>query len=76
MTGDQFDTAYRSFCRRRPFRSFMLEFTSGKDLLVVHPEAIRNEAQLYVMRRPDGGSVVFAAEGVARLLDGPSQKDN
>ena len=71
MTIGQFNAAYRGFCRRRPFRSFNIEFDNGIQLLIRHPEAVRNEADLYVMRRPDGGSVVFAAESVSRLLDLP-----
>jgi hypothetical protein len=73
MTNEQFDTAYRAFCRRRPFRAFLIEFTSGNQLLIGHPEAVRNVAQFYAMRRPDGGHVVLAAESVSRLLDGPTE---
>jgi hypothetical protein len=69
---DQFDSAYRAFCRRHPFRAFFIEFTSGSQLVIGHPEAVRNEAYLYAMRCPDGGHVVFAAESVARLLDFPA----
>jgi hypothetical protein len=71
MTVEQFDAAYRAFRRRRPFRPFLIEFTSGHQLLISHPEAVRNEANLYAMRCPDGGNVVFAAETVSRLLDLP-----
>ena len=52
MTEDQFDAAYRAFCQRRPFRAFLIEFASGTQLLIGHPEAVRNEAQLYVTRCP------------------------
>jgi hypothetical protein len=69
MTKDQFDAAYRAFCRRRPFRAFLVEFTSGSQLLIGHPEALRNEGQLCVTRCPDGNYVLFAAEGVCRCLD-------
>lgn len=72
MTQDQFDVAHRGFWRRRPLRPFLLEFTSGAQLLIGHPEAVRSEGQLYVTRCPDGGYVVFAAEGVVRLLDVPT----
>jgi hypothetical protein len=72
MTTDQFDAAYRAFCRRRPFRAFLIEFTSGNHILITHPEVIRREAHLYVMRRPDGGHVVFAADSASRLLDLPA----
>jgi hypothetical protein len=71
MTGDQLDAALRAFIRRKPFRAFWLEFTSGNQLLIAHPEAVRQESLFYVTRRPDGGYVAFAAESVPRLLDMP-----
>lgn len=71
MTRDQFDAAYRAFAQRRPFRAFAIEFTSGSQLLVGHPEAVRKEKLWYVTRCPDGGYVVFAAGAVSRLLDIP-----
>jgi hypothetical protein len=46
MTIDQFDVAYLAFCRRRPFRPFWIEFSSGNHLLIGHPEAVRNEGDL------------------------------
>jgi len=76
MTSLHFDTALRAFCRRRPFRPFLIEFTSGNQLLIGHPDAVRNEAELYMMRCSDGGYVVFAAESVSRLLDVPAPRRN
>ncbi len=72
MTQDQLDAALRAFCRRRPFRAFLIEFTSGNQLLIGHPEVVRNETHFYAMRCPDGGYVVFTAESVSRLLDLPT----
>ena len=72
MTKEQLDIAYRAFCRRVPFQGFLIEFMSGQQLLIGHPGAVRNETHLYVMRCPDGGHVLFAAESVSRLLDVPS----
>jgi hypothetical protein len=69
MTAAQFDSAFQGFCRRRPFRQFLIEFTSGNQLLIGHPEAVRAEVELYATRCPDGGYVLFAAESVSRLLD-------
>jgi hypothetical protein len=71
MTSEQFDAAYRGFRRRRPFRPFWIEFTSGTQLLIGHPEAVRAEHAVYLTRCPDGSYVVFAADGVARSLDTP-----
>ncbi len=72
MTDEQFEAAYRAFRRRQPFRAFLIEFTSGTQLVIGHPEAVRREAQFYVTRRPDGGYVLFAADTVSRLLDVPT----
>ncbi|MBI2808792.1 MAG: hypothetical protein HYX68_27735 [Planctomycetes bacterium] len=72
MTSKQFDTVFRAFCNRRPFRKCCIEFTSGQQVIVLHPEAIRREGDLYAMRTPDGGSVVFAADSVVRFIDPPA----
>lgn len=71
MTKDQFDVAYGAFCQRRSFRAFLIEFLSGSQLLIGHPEAVRREGQLYVARCSDGSYVLFPAESVSRLLDVP-----
>lgn len=69
MTEAQFDAAFRGFCRRRPFRAFMIEFDSGSQSHVGHPEVIRQEGNLYMMRRVDGGYMVFTPASVSRLFD-------
>jgi len=69
MTTEQLDPAYRAFSRRRSFRTFLIEFVSGNQLPIAHPEAIRNEGNFYVMRCPDGGYVAFTPESVCRLLN-------
>ena len=40
MTSDTFARVLRAFCRRRPFRHFVIEFHTGQLLKIVHPEAI------------------------------------
>jgi hypothetical protein len=69
MTPAQFDSALRGFCRRQPFQPFWIEFTSGNQMLVTHPEAVGPKSGLYIVRRKDSSYVVFASESVARLLD-------
>jgi hypothetical protein len=61
MTSGQLDAATRAFCRRRPFRAFLIEFVSGNQLLVRHPEVIRQAGELFVARSADGGFMTFAA---------------
>ena len=72
MTPKQFDLILRVFCRRRPFRAFLIEFASGNQMEIRHPEAIGPRVGLYFLRVPDGGYNVFAAESVTRLLDLPN----
>jgi hypothetical protein len=70
MTAAQLDFALRAFCRRRPFRPFLIEFTSGDTMLVRHPEAVRQvEGEIFVERRPNRGFVLFTGDSVSRLLD-------
>lgn len=71
MTLKQLERALRGFGQRRPFRRFLIEFASGRNLAIAHPEAIRREDDLYVVRLPEGEHVVFAATSVTRLLDPP-----
>ena len=73
MTPKQLERALRGFAQRRPFRHFLIELESGSDISIVHPEAIRREDDLYVVRLPEGGHVVFAAASVTRLLDPPAK---
>jgi hypothetical protein len=63
MTAEQFDAACRAFTRRRPFRPFLIEYTSGAQVVVNHPEAVRAEARFHVARSPDGNYVLLAPEG-------------
>ena len=72
MTLEQFERALQGFVQRRPFRRFLIEFENGRDILIVHPEAIRREDDLYVVRLPTRCHVVFAAASVTRLLDPPA----
>jgi hypothetical protein len=72
MTKVQFDAAYQAFCRRKPLRSFLIEFSSGAQLLIGHPEAVRFEDPLFMARCPDSSYVLFPPESVARLLDLPT----
>ena len=71
MNSDQFAAALKAFCGRRPFRGFLVEFTSGAQVPVSHPEAIRHSGAFFVLRFPDHGFAAFAAESVTRLLDVP-----
>jgi hypothetical protein len=69
MTPTQVNAMSNAFCRRRPFRAFLIEFVSGSQILVGHPEVVRQESNMYVARLTNGGFVTFSADSVARLFD-------
>jgi hypothetical protein len=72
MNGDELEQALRAFTRRRRFRSFLVELTSGDRLHVRHPEAIDRYGELFYYRGPDHGNRLFSAAQVCQLLDLPS----
>jgi hypothetical protein len=76
MTREQFEVAYRAFCQRRPFRPFLIEFISGHQLSITHPEAVIFKKLFFAMRGADGGNVIFAPDSVARVLDPTSKSDH
>lgn len=69
MTDEQFAASLRPFCRRRPFRPFVIEFMNGKALRITHPEGDAPFAKVWFFRSPKDASVVFASASVCRLLD-------
>ena len=71
MTADMFERAVRAFTHRRPFKSFIIEFTNGAQILVSHPEAVDRRGRLFAYRGPDGRYAVFAGDGVCRLVETP-----
>jgi len=71
MTQKEFRVALRAFVKRRPFKSFLIEFFSGSRLLITHPEAVDVLAGFYVHVRHDQGQHLFTSDGVCQLLDAP-----
>jgi hypothetical protein len=69
MTGDELERGLRAFTRRRPFRTFLLEFVSGDRIQISHPEAIDRFGELFLYRAPDRSQRIFAASGVCQLID-------
>jgi hypothetical protein len=55
MTNDELDASLRAFSSRRPFRHFTIEFTSGSQVQVKHPEAVRRR-DTFTLRSADAGS--------------------
>ena len=68
MTKKEFEAALRAFIGLRPFKPFLIEFSSGDRLLVTHPEALDIQVGFYVHTRKAQGHRVFTCGGVCQLL--------
>jgi hypothetical protein len=73
VSADELDKVMRAFLRRRPFRPFLIEFSSGDRLLVRHPELIWRKKQLFIFRVDDDSSRVFSGLHVTQVLDLPPE---
>ena len=69
MTAEGFERALRSFARRRPFRSFHIEFVSGTTLPVTHPEAAHIRGNVVLHIATDGRQRLFDCTSVCELIE-------
>ena len=70
MTERELEASLRAYCRRRPFRPFLLEFLSGVQVVIDHPEGVGALAnQIWLYRGPKGAQSLFPCASVCRLLD-------
>ncbi len=72
MSDAELQLSLRAYGRRRPFRPFLLEFTSGAQVIVHHPEAVGPASTLWHYRGPQNAQALFASSSVCRLLDLPA----
>ena len=68
MTPKSFRIALRSFARQRPFRPFLIEFSSGNHIRVPHPEAVSYHGSLLVFRSAEGVYALFECHEVTRVM--------
>jgi hypothetical protein len=71
LTDQQLAASLGGFSRRRPFRQFLIEFSSGAQIEVRHPEAVAPSAGVWLLHEPNGRWIAFASSSVCRLLDAP-----
>jgi hypothetical protein len=71
MTHQNFKIAVRSFCRRRPFQPFLIEFFSGARFLVTHPEVVQSHNGLISVTSSQREHHLFEAASVCQVLDAP-----
>ncbi len=69
MTDKELEAALRAYCQFRPFRPFLVEFVSGKQVLVHHPDGIARFSESWLYRGPKKTQSVFPSSSVCRLLD-------
>jgi hypothetical protein len=74
MILDDFVAILGAFMRRRPFRPFAIEMMSGNQILILHPESISREGELFHFRSPDSHNHVFTAESVCQLFDAERER--
>jgi hypothetical protein len=72
MVAETFSAALQSFARRRPFRPFQVELSSGDRILVEHPEALAYRAGRAVYISPRGEFALLDHENVTQVMDPPS----
>jgi hypothetical protein len=76
MVADSFARVLRAFSRRRPFKPFIVELTSGDKLLVEHPEALVFRDKVAVHFSPKHEITIFDHEGVSQLTDKQARKSH
>jgi hypothetical protein len=69
MSEDELAAALQAYRSRRPFRPYLIEFTSGSTVLVPHPESVDHRGALFHYRGPKRAQSLFTAASVCRLLD-------
>jgi hypothetical protein len=74
MQQASFKRSLRTFARRKPFKPFSVELTSGARFVIEHPEALAFYNGLAVYLATDGEVMLFDRHTVARLSsNGKSQ---
>ena len=71
MKRRQFDHVLRIFMRRKPFKAFIIELTSGTRIEVRHPEAVSLGEEAVLVKNTDGIQQVFDYSTVAQFMDSP-----
>ena len=69
MTSDNFQAALLAFARRRPFKPFVIEFMTGHELLIKHPEAVTLRDELGFYGSPQGTHRLFDSQSMCQLTD-------
>jgi hypothetical protein len=63
----------RAFSKRRPFKPYLIQFHSGDEVLVRHPEAVNFRGELVYHVSPAYDYRLFDTTSVCQLLDTEKQ---
>jgi hypothetical protein len=74
ITAENFERVIRAFQKRAPFRSFMVELSSGTRIDVDHPEALVFRGGVAVFLSELGVPTLFDHESVAQVADAADQR--
>ncbi len=72
MVAEVFSQALRSFSKRKPVKSFVVELVNGERITVEHPEALAYRGGSAVFISPRHEFTLFDHEGVADVRDMPA----
>ena len=68
MIRENFERVLQACQRRSPFRPFTVEFVSGEQVSVDHPEALVLRAGVAVYISPQGVPTLFDHESVSEVI--------
>lgn len=69
MTPSAFTRALSVFVKQRPFRPFRIEFFTGEEIVVRHPEAVDIRGRVVAYIAPDRHVRLFDSFSVCQLLE-------
>ncbi len=67
MTPEELDRLLRALNRLRPFRHFVIELNSGREITVTHPETVSRLDVFYCHTAPDNVRRYFKAGAVTSV---------
>ena len=68
MTMGEFLVALAAMNRRRPFQPYVIEFDSGSQVKIMHPEVVVRQKELFAHLGNNGTSMIFSPYGVCRIV--------
>jgi len=74
MTAKSFERIVSAFQKRAPFRSYLVELSTGSRVVVDHPEALVFRGGVAVYLSAAGVPVLFDHDAVTQVTDATGQR--